>query len=861
LSFISKMAFMGDDTWMSVFPDSFHEDMTFPYDSFNVEDLHTVDEGVIKHLFPLLQDPDHPADFIIGHFLGVDHAGHRVGPDHITMKKKLEQMNGVLQRVVDVLDDETLLVVIGDHGMDESGDHGGDGILETSAGVWMYSKGRSISSPAPAFVPPAMTPATTFPGSARPHRYIQQVDLVPTLALMLGIPIPFNSLGSAIPELFWGNETLLRRALEINSAQVRGYLDAYRAGPSGADLDQGWDELVSSWHALGDVTVTKIEDKLLALHDYHRLALSLCRSIWAQFDKVSMAFGIALLTVGVLATWALYTRLEGASAHWDTWLNTNFMNLLRGLAGGTVLGFVCSKPLERYLPGMDALDFVLFGAPFVSCLTCIVPAILDLSPPNKWRLGGIPLTLILHSVAFTANSFTIWEDRMVNFLLMTSIVPSVLVGFSAPSSRLRNRILGFSLLFAVCVRLMAMSTICREEQQPYCHVTFFAGSTIPSPPLTVLIAVLPTCLALPYAIRRFLRTSKSDRGVAAVILPWVLRGSLLGGSAYWLLEWAEAEALFGDAWTGTLRVWRTVVARCSVAGVGIGGFVLWWAVPVCLKISVAETPAGAQGEGEGQQQKTAKQVTVLGYANSFGSPYLVFWTIFFSLLFTVTQLTGQIVLALAVVALLAHLEVVDSVRDVESLNSAFQSSQLSAALDMSTLRAASPSLKFSDVSMVALLALHAFYGTGHQSTISSIQWKAAFVLTPELTYPFSPLSVIVNFFGSFFLFALAVPLLVLWNRPPVPPPNTRAESVRAGLGFMLYYACLLLGSVASAALLRRHLMVWKVFAPRFMAAAAEMLAVQLGVLVGVGVGVERVTRRVGALFEGLDGWLSHGKVR
>jgi hypothetical protein len=30
---------------MSVFPDTFKANMTFPYDSFNVEELHTVDKG------------------------------------------------------------------------------------------------------------------------------------------------------------------------------------------------------------------------------------------------------------------------------------------------------------------------------------------------------------------------------------------------------------------------------------------------------------------------------------------------------------------------------------------------------------------------------------------------------------------------------------------------------------------------------------------------------------------------------------------------------------------------------------------------------------------------------------------------
>lgn len=37
-------AFTGDDTWMQLFPHQFHN--AKPYSSFNVMDLHTVDDGV-----------------------------------------------------------------------------------------------------------------------------------------------------------------------------------------------------------------------------------------------------------------------------------------------------------------------------------------------------------------------------------------------------------------------------------------------------------------------------------------------------------------------------------------------------------------------------------------------------------------------------------------------------------------------------------------------------------------------------------------------------------------------------------------------------------------------------------------------
>lgn len=88
-----NVTFMGDDTWLGLYPNLFSK--TFEYPSLNVKDLHTVDNGVISHLLPELAKND--ADFVIAHFLGVDHIGHTYGPTHWTMGDKLSQMNDVLR--------------------------------------------------------------------------------------------------------------------------------------------------------------------------------------------------------------------------------------------------------------------------------------------------------------------------------------------------------------------------------------------------------------------------------------------------------------------------------------------------------------------------------------------------------------------------------------------------------------------------------------------------------------------------------------------------------------------------------------------------------------------------------------------
>lgn len=807
---------MGDDTWTTVFPTSFEDNMTFPYDSFNVEDLHTVDEGVVEHLYPLLRDESKPWDFLIGHFLGVDHVGHRVGPDHPVMKSKLEQMDQVLRDVVKLLDDDTLLVLMGDHGMDRKGDHGGDTELEVTAAVWFYSKGHSLLHQS-AQIPPSLLPVSTFPGATVPHRAIQQIDLVPTLALMFGLPIPYNNLGSVIPELFWNDLEGRRfnRALELNSAQVETYLHTYRASPYGGELDNAWLML----KALRENAVEGPTGAYwTSLNDYMRTALAVCRELWAQFNVTLIGMGLTLLFLSTLATWLLWTKLAHEKEQWEAWEKNTFRSNFYGMGAGVLLGAAVS-PYRSYVKGLEITHVLLFFMILPSVLTCIVicrPKLTD------FRLQSTPILLVLHAAAFGSNSFTVWEDSIITFLLLSSLVPSVLVGFHAPTTRLRYRILGFSALSAVCIRLMAASTVCREEQQPNCHVTFFSSASVTAPPLPVLVLAVPAALGLPYAMRRFLKISQSDKGLAALFLPWILPTVLLQGCLAWVSEWIETSEVIDPSWSPQLRLARTTLGWGAVTETLIVAVSLWWMVPLCLRVSASQPT----------DPNEKKEVTVVGFANAFGAPYLMFWCIPFGIFYTLNQLTAQVTLGLATIAILSYLEVIDSVRDVRGFDAAFSSGTPSMVLDANALPSASLApVTFAEITPLALLALHTFYATGHQSTISSIQWKSAFVLTSTLRRPLSTLSVVLNTFGPPALVALAAPLLALWNTPPLPHPaaaaHARREAVRAALGLMLYHAALLLGSAASAAWLRRHLMVWKIFAPRFMNAAASLLAVTL----------------------------------
>lgn len=815
---------MGDDTWMSVFPDAFGQNLSFPYDSFNVEDLHTVDNGVITHLFPILESVN-PPDLVIGHFLGVDHVGHRVGPDHPSMRTKLAQMDDVLRRVVETISEDTLLIVLGDHGMDRSGDHGGDGLHETSSALWVYSKGPELSADS---VPSGLLEYTTFPGAPMPARSIQQIDLVPTLSLLLGLRIPFNSLGAVIPELFWRNKgKTLERALELNAAQIQRYLQVYRSSAHGSELDAYWAQLEQAWGATKALTGL---EGMIAANNYARVALGVCRSMWAQFSPLRMAFGLAVMGTGLIACWAVYSGVRQHGAKWDENVGNQLKLGLRGAAAGAVLGMLAFIGLDKQLDGIDALDCVLFGAPLVSSLLVAFK-----SPPQVQAVSIPVVVLVLHTAAFFSNSFTFWEERVVPYLALTALVPFVLTGIQAPTPRLRKRILGFAGVYAVCIRLIAVSTVCREEQQPYCSVTF----TQPVPPTLVLFIAIPCAAILPSILKAFLNQSLSDAGLSSLLLQPVVTPALVAGSVAWVLEWMETAGILSE-FGGIFRFWRTWLSRFALGVlVPIGGY-LFWQMPLCLRRIIKEEQAGK------------KQMEVLGFGNAYGAPLLVLWTLVLGVVFVSNQLAGQVVLCLGAVAFASVLELADSARDAQAMQAVFAAGNPSALMDGAVMLGGVPT-RFGDVTLLALLGMGMFFGTGHEATLSSIQWKSAFMLSETVVYPWAPGMVVFNAFGPLVLVGVGAVVMGVWNREPRREgtgeeaqfdAHVRPQALRAALGAVMYYGVLLMGTAVSAAVLRRHLMVWKVFAPRFMKAVCDVLAVDVGVLFGLLVGYERVVRGV-----------------
>ncbi|KAI9656363.1 MAG: mannose-ethanolamine phosphotransferase gpi13 [Alyxoria varia] len=929
---------LGDDTWHSLFPGHFDANLTRPYDSFNVWDLHTVDNGVTKHLIPLLSPSNSTRwDVAIGHFLGVDHAGHRYGPDHPAMKAKLQQMDEILRQVTELIDDKTLLVVMGDHGMDSKGDHGGESDDEVEAALWMYSKSRFFGRTSKESLRPPQNAKT---------RPLNQIDLVSTLALLLGIPIPFNNLGKPIEEAFIGpkgddfqNLAVVNR---LTAAQIHRYQQEYalvRKPDQEAtsilpkiwnDALQAWEDGLSSW---GRVTSDNWREMSAAFYDYEVQNLKVCKDLWARFNLVSISQGIAILASTFVILIA-YARGFGGDT---TGLNTIFF--VRGLAG-LISGAAIGALLGFAIPGLSLTTTSMFSSAML-CLAVISfnfwalrERLTSVLPTSLWSSICVLSTTMI-SVGFAANSFTIWEDEILLFFLGLFGTLMFAVVIRLPSSKDRKAGAYHAILFMILIRVASLARLCREEQMPYCKTTFYASATSSTSAPWQLIISYIIALALPEIIKTYYNATQSYHGSAPFWIGIAFRACLFLIAAFWTLEVADDGQWF-DVGPDLLKTIRMYLAQSIFAiTFGAGSATFIWMSP-CISVDTVAVPAADQsaaaqlkrsssprGNSSSRQSKangslagskptlpttttaapatniasTKPQLVVCGTSNLYGAHYTILpLTILLIPLLLVQKPMGQAALSCVAIAILSLLELLPVLQRASLFTSVNPNGKNTDTERKSTDPSHTGTTLYPV--LLALLAHFTFFKTGHQAALSSIQWDAAFIPLRTIRYPWTPLLVAANTFAGPILCAAAVPCGVLWRRgfgfssgsgssgarkagveeessdgrmvlsapkeeekkqttelereDETSPEDRRAASrllllthlARALATHLLVYSLFNLSTTVFAAHLRRHLMLFRVFSPRWMTGVAGMGLVWFTGVAGVGMWYWGVGRSV-----------------
>ncbi|XP_054593926.2 GPI ethanolamine phosphate transferase 2 isoform X1 [Nothobranchius furzeri] len=427
-----RIIFYGDDTWVRLFPKHFME-----YDgttSFFVSDYTEVDNNVTRHLDRTLKRDDW--DVLILHYLGLDHIGHISGPHSSLIQPKLLEMDDVLKKIHSSLVSKEaegslpyLLVLCGDHGMSETGSHGGSSEPEISTPLVLIS------------------PAFRRKGGMKKPEVVEQVDLTPTLALGLGLPISQNSVGRVIPGVF--EESSLRdqlRFLHLNGHQLSCLL---KDSIPDYEKDAGFEQFRvaekahGNWMKLyleGNASEVLMNMGKKVLKQYLEALAAMSSALSKQLGKydmysmiAGMVFVFQLLLVLVLA---MPEALSGSAAV-DLPVLSSLFSLpfyLLCLLLASVHVLVCTSAESSCYFCSLSWGLVFAAVAFSSAMFCILISLatrrLPLAPKihgkntgGDWSLSELDVLLLAgtigHTLSLAASSFVEEEHQTWYFLLNT----------------------------------------------------------------------------------------------------------------------------------------------------------------------------------------------------------------------------------------------------------------------------------------------------------------------------------------------------------------------------------------------------------------------------------------------------------
>ncbi|KAK5162534.1 hypothetical protein LTR04_003499, partial [Oleoguttula sp. CCFEE 6159] len=329
-----KMLMYGDDTWLKLFPETF--DRADGTSSFFVSDFTEVDNNVTRHIPDELKNTDW--NTMVLHYLGLDHIGHKAGPRSPNMLPKQKEMDGIVRLIYDAMVresylEDTLLVLCGDHGMNDGGNHGGSSPGETSPALVFVSpklKGIGLGKESP----------TTPEKDLDYYTKVEQSDIVPTLAGLLGFPVPLNNVGVFIPELlqYWskdvqklysggGHDEKLQLLAE-NRQRLMDVVSAKHRDPKyfshGALQDRcDWSNMDDDDLVCQDAKLKNIANDHSAMSDenlqelYIEWTIDWCRKAQRVMSSAATEYSVLLLGSGMLvATIAVLLSISTLPSQW-----------------------------------------------------------------------------------------------------------------------------------------------------------------------------------------------------------------------------------------------------------------------------------------------------------------------------------------------------------------------------------------------------------------------------------------------------------------------------------------------------------------------------------------------------------------
>ena len=301
--------------------------------------------------------------------------------------------------------------------------------------------------------------------------------------------------------------------------------------------------------------------------------------------------------------------------------------------------------------------------------------------------------------------------------------------------------------------------------------------------------------------------------------------------------------------------------KIGFARLGIFVFVASIAGILYNPLSISyKTETSAVSDGRGGAPAGKKRIEFRGFAGLASAPVVMLLSTFMALLVLILEVPAVPGVCLLCVQVACFLELVTYTRRSHADTPNNRATNKPTSFYSADLHWPTAAAWF-------LFATQYFYSTGHQASLTTIQWTSGLVGLEKSHIVASGALVAFNTTSAYVLFGIGLPLLATWRYGRDYMLTTRSKketqllaeySAHRGLSrdtneyFLLadhrasmynqifrtilaYSVCTsvqTLTSVVSAAILRRHLMVWKVFAPRVIFDSVALLFTDVGILVG-----------------------------
>lgn len=269
-----------------------------------------------------------------------------------------------------------------------SGDHGGESENELTSALFVLSSSQELQP--------------------KSESEVKQVDLVPTISTIMGVPIPFSNIGSIIKSALPQNLHLVN-SIWRNAKQINDYLTTYSL--QNDELNDKHIHFIKDTFRMLDVqhnTKTFIK----SCENFMQLSRRACEEVWIRFDEGSIYKGLVLMFVSLYFSFLLV----GSSAldHYDKITGKQVLVLFSIVLPLNLIAFVF------YVYKAIHITVVFFVTGFIGtiflalfCVNCWSSLTQDFLNMNKPDTILMRVFTVLTTLGFFSNSYVVEESHIL----------------------------------------------------------------------------------------------------------------------------------------------------------------------------------------------------------------------------------------------------------------------------------------------------------------------------------------------------------------------------------------------------------------------------------------------------------------